>query len=271
VFIGRQTVAGPAGSASDREVQTVHRWNPLYWLGSFRKPRGFRPQDWMIVQFLRRILMPPLRRLATFRVVVTGGGNVPKYGGVIVAGNHPSVWDPVAVFGALDRNVAFIAKAELWRKRPLGAFLDRLGQIPVVRGNRDSGAEVQATALRVLTHGDKRSRNRGGVVAMFPEGGLTPRETGEMKPFKKGVYYMARESGRPVVPCGIVGTEQIRVRGFRKLWKRHQRINVHVRFGIPMFARDYAGTLAEALFLTDLRDQIMELSAPATGGVNTAA
>jgi 1-acyl-sn-glycerol-3-phosphate acyltransferase len=239
----------------------MHRWNPLYWLGSFRKPRGFRPQDWVLVQMLRRVYTPLLQRLATFRTDAVATELIPATGGVIIAANHPSVWDPIVVFGALTRNVAFIAKAELWRKKLLRPLLNRLGHIPVERGNRDSGAKAQTMALTILRHGDgkKHSRNRGGVVAMFPEGGLTPRDTGELRDFKKGVYYLALESGRPVIPCGITGTEQIRIRRFWHIWKRRQRVQVSVKFGFPLYAHDFIGPDAECRFMDMLRDRIERL------------
>lgn len=241
----------------------MHRLNPLYWLGAFRKPQGFRPQHWAIVRLLRHVYMPLLQRMATFHVRASGTDYVPRHGGVIVAANHPTVWDPLAVFAAIDRNLAFIAKAELWRNKWLGPVLNLLGHIPVDRGNRDSGAKAQAMALAILCHrgGRKHRRNRGGVMAMFPEGGTTP-PSGVLRQFKKGVWYLARESGRPVVPCGVNGTENIRYRGFRYIWKHRQPVQVTVRFGAPLYARDYDGPDAELRFLRDLRRQIELLRQP---------
>ncbi len=120
------------------------------------KPRGLQPQAWFITRFFRMGIMRPIARLKVFNVSVRGKQYLPKKGGNIVAGNHPSTWDPVVAAGALDRNVIFFSKAELWRNPIMRFFMNLMGQIPVDRGNRNSGAKAQASGLKVLDYGKKR-------------------------------------------------------------------------------------------------------------------
>lgn len=123
-----------------------------------------------------------------------GAENIPLKGPAIIAGNHPSFFDPVVVQLGTDRWVRFFALADLLDVPIVGWLIRKAGILPVVRGG-DNEASVQK-ALRIL--------RRGGVVGIFPEGRLSHRYTmGEPKP---GVGRLAVQSGAPVVPCVIYGT-----------------------------------------------------------------
>lgn len=219
------------------------------------KPRSLRPYVWFITRFMRHFVVRPLARLrllATYHVTVTV--ELPKRGGAIVACNHPSTMDPLALFAVLLRNVTFLAKAELWRVPVLKYLMRGMGQIPVLRGDRESGEKAQASALRVLQYRDKRDKAKGGVVLIFPEAGCTP-PNGELRYFKAGVWYLALEGGAPVYPGGIRNTDKIRFR-FSNIWRRQQVPDVHVHLGEPLYACDFE-TREE--FLSELRARIEEL------------
>ncbi len=225
------------------------------------KPRGLQPQAWFITRFFRMGIMRPIARLKVFNVSVRGKQYLPKKGGNIVAGNHPSTWDPVVAAGALDRNVIFFSKAELWRNPIMRFFMNLMGQIPVDRGNRNSGAKAQASGLKVLDYGKKRGQDKGGTVVIFPEGGLTPDdgpEAGIMRPFKAGVYYLALESGAPVIPAALKDTGHIPKARVWHVIRTKRRVRVQVRFGEPIYAVDYAG---RDEFLIDLRSRIEQMLA----------
>ncbi|HSX32916.1 MAG TPA: lysophospholipid acyltransferase family protein [Candidatus Saccharimonadales bacterium] len=227
-----------------------------------RKPRSIRRRVWLVTWVLRHLILRPIARLHLFTThQVEGAQFVPKEGGVIVAGNHPSTKDPVVLAATLNRIFAFLAKAELWqqrflRMRVLKPFLNFAGQIPVDRGNRDSGGAAQASALRVLTY-RKGNEDKGGVVVIFPEGGCTPPD-GELKKFKYGVWNLARDSGAPVVPTGLNGTEKIKLR-LSVIFRRRPPARVQVRFGEPLYARDFEGPDAAEQFMAELRNRIEAL------------
>jgi 1-acyl-sn-glycerol-3-phosphate acyltransferase len=151
-----------------------------------------------------------------FSVERTGRKNIPKKGPVILAANHRSFLDPFIIGICLRRPVYFVAKRELFDKRWQGWLLNRLGAFPIKRGESDE--ESMATARGVL--------ERGGALVIFPEG--TRIRKGHLGRPKRGVGRLALETGAPVVPIAIMGSERAR-RGLRvrPVW-------VRVRCGRPL-------------------------------------
>ncbi len=157
-----------------------------------------------VLYLLARIFMTPFC-LVYFRYRREGKehGKGMK-GGLIVAANHRSFFDPFLIGGILPwrRPMNYVAKVELFRN-PLQAWLiSRLGAFPIRRGESD---EVSVeTARRIV--------ERGGTVCIFPEG--TRIRSGSLAQPKRGVGRLALETGAPVLPTAIVGTEHVR-RGWR--------------------------------------------------------
>jgi 1-acyl-sn-glycerol-3-phosphate acyltransferase len=132
-----------------------------------------------------------------------GRDHIPAQGPVILAANHRSFFDPFVVGTMTRRPVYYVAKKELFGySRILSWLLNALGAFPVDRGASDQ--ETIETARQIL--------NRGDIVLMFPEGTRT--RPGSLGKPKRGVGRLALESGAPVVPIAIIGTEDIR-RGWR--------------------------------------------------------
>lgn len=136
-----------------------------------------------------------------FRLRRTGREHIPD-GKVILAANHRSFLDPFIIGCCLRRPIYFVAKKELFDNRLVGWFLNCLGAFPVRRGESDE--ESTATTLALL--------ERGEAVVIFPEG--TRHRSGPLHGPKRGVGRLALESGAPVVPIAITGTERAR-RGWR--------------------------------------------------------
>ena len=151
-----------------------------------------------------------------FSLERTGRKNIPKKGAVILAANHRSFLDPFLIACCIRRPVYFVAKMELFEKRWQGWLLNRLGAFPIRRGESDE--ESMATARGVL--------ERGGALVIFPEG--TRHRKGPLARPKRGVGRLALETGAPVVPVAILGSERAR-RGWkiRPVW-------VRVRCGRPL-------------------------------------
>src|ERR1051325_3516924 len=91
-----------------------------------------------------RICSPIVRRWA--RLEVEGLEHLPEHGPVLLAGNHDSYWDPVAIgVAALPRRqIRALAKSSLWKIKGLGGVLDGMGQIPIERGTSDQAAIARA-------------------------------------------------------------------------------------------------------------------------------
>jgi 1-acyl-sn-glycerol-3-phosphate acyltransferase len=158
----------------------------------------------------RAVLLPPLH--FGLRWTVEGTDRIPVRGPVILASNHTSYLDPLALAYVADRRkrrVRFLAKAELFDKRGLGAFLHAAHQIPVSRGSATaSGALDEAVA----------SLRRGECVAVFPEGTISL----DLEPMrgKSGAARLARESGVPVTPIGMWGAHRLMFKGRTPRWQR---------------------------------------------------
>jgi 1-acyl-sn-glycerol-3-phosphate acyltransferase len=166
---------------------------------------------------LARIAMTPFF-LVYFRYARYGRDHGRVRGGLIVAANHRSFLDPFVIGGALPwrRPVNYVAKVELFEPRWRGWLLSRLGAFPIRRGESDEAA--METARQVA--------RRGGAVCIFPEG--TRIRSGTLAAPKRGVGRLALQSGVPIVPAAVFGTEHVR-RGWRIRPRR-----VRVRLGRPM-------------------------------------
>ena len=123
---------------------------------------------------------------------------IPAVGPVILSSNHRSFLDPFLIACLVRRPVYFVAKRELFAIRPIAWILGALGAFPIVRGQGDG--EAMATALAILERGD--------VVVIFPEG--TRVRPGPLGAPRRGVGRLALQSGAPVVPIAVIGTEDVR-------------------------------------------------------------
>jgi 1-acyl-sn-glycerol-3-phosphate acyltransferase len=133
-----------------------------------------------------------------FRLEVRGHANVPSEGGVILAANHVSVFDPPIVGVSTKRTLSFLAKRELFQSRLFGGLISRLNAIPVERGAGDRRA-----LQRVL-----EALRQGEAVLVFPEGGRS--RDGHLQRPKNGVGMIAVKTAKPIVPVYVSGTGHAR-------------------------------------------------------------
>lgn len=148
-----------------------------------------------------------------------GMDRLPPDGGYILVSNHLASSDPPMLAAALyPRWPKYMAKVELFQKRPLVGWLFALsGAFPVRRFDADMGALREA----------ERHLARGEILGMFPEGHRS--DTGALIEAHPGTALIALRSQALVVPVAITGSERFR-RGWRVFF---QRPRVRVRFGEP--------------------------------------
>src|SRR5512133_3770353 len=173
--------------------------------------RGVNP----IVYWLLRAIVQPAAHLY-FRLSRIGREHIPAEGGFIIASNHRSFLDPFVIALMARRPIYFMTKKEAFINRPVAWLLSSLGAYPIDRGASDQDA--LATTKAILERGD-------GVL-IFPEGTRT--RPGPLGRPKRGVGRLALETGVPVVPVAVIGTEAVR-NGWR--FRPHK---VRIRAGAPL-------------------------------------
>lgn len=201
----------------------------------------------MFYWLLKWVLLGPLLK-GIFRPTVEGAQNVPERGPVILASNHLSVADWLFMPLVIPRRVTFVAKAEYFntpgiKGRLQKAFFSGAGQVPIDRSSGSAAAGALATGLRILSEGD--------VFGIYPEGTRSP--DGRLYKGKTGIARIALDSGAPVIPVGVIGTDVIAPQG--KLFGRI--VQPHVRFGEPIDFSRYEGMQDDRFVLRSITDEVM--------------
>jgi 1-acyl-sn-glycerol-3-phosphate acyltransferase len=185
---------------------------PAEYFTRFHERARRRGPDW-VYDFVRLILTPYV--VLFFRTRCIDSHNVPPEGPAIIAPNHFSFLDHFFVAVYLRRKVRFMAKSQLFQ--PPMQFIYRHGGVfPVRRGHHDQ--EAFKTAHTVL--------DRGDLMVMYAEAGRS-RSQKLGKP-RHGLGRLALESGVPVIPTAIAGSERARN------WKRLQFPKVTLQYGEPI-------------------------------------
>jgi len=179
-----------------------------------------------------------------------GQEHIPKSGGVIVAANHLSYADVLAVSLFCDqagRYPTFLAKSSLFNIKVLGPILVKLGQLPVYRG--------QADAALVLRDAERGVEN-GACVLFYPESTVT--RDPEFWPMvaKTGVARLALATGAPVIPVAHWGAQNVLPYGG---FKPHvfPRKTVRILAGPPVDLAEFVGLPIDPKVMREATDKIM--------------
>lgn len=193
-----------------------------------RRPRsrGLGKRAWVVTWSIRLVLWT-LGFTRIIRTTIVNGDVVPDDGPVILAANHTSMIDVFFILGAIRRQAIAMAMAELW-KRPFTRWLvEVLGQIPVVRGNSESGKQAMEAAEHALED--------GALVGIFPEGKCV--KPGEVAPYRPGVAVLSKDTGVPIIPVRLIDANKVLPLGRTIPSLGH---HVYVLFGEPIDPTDFA-------------------------------
>lgn len=165
--------------------------------------------------------------MARIRVDVKGRESVPPHTSCIFMSNHISNLDPPALLPSIPGRASAFLKSELMKIPVLGSGL-RLGEfIPVNRDGSVKSAQQSVTAATSVLA-------KGIHIMNFVEG--TRSRDGRMLPFKKGPFYLAKETGAPCIPVSIHGTEALMSKGSARI----KPGTVQIVFHPPLYPANYA-------------------------------
>ena len=210
------------------------------WVGLRRAPGSF-------LDTVGRSWSNFLLRAAGVRVTLEGVEHLATEGPQIIAANHQSFFDILAMLGALPVSAKFIVKKELRWVPFFGSAIWAAGHIFIDRQNRRQAFVAYEVAGRELVE-------RRAHVLVFPEG--TRSRTGMVLPFKKGPAVLAISSGTPVVPAYCGGTFGILPKG--SILVRPRPVTLY--FGPPLSVQGLTHEDRDA-FTERLRDAILALRA----------
>ncbi|MBV8689937.1 MAG: 1-acyl-sn-glycerol-3-phosphate acyltransferase [Candidatus Eremiobacteraeota bacterium] len=146
-----------------------------------------------LYEVAQKIVLPPILRLWRFKA--EGRQNVPPAGPLIVACNHASYMDPVALGVACPRPISYMAKLELFAIPLLGPLIKRLNAYPVDR---------RQSALGGIKRSVEELR-QGKAIGIFPQGTRVREGEGDAH---GGVALLASLGNAPVVPARVIGSDQ---------------------------------------------------------------
>lgn len=183
------------------------------------------------------------RWLATvfFSYRVHGRHHIPEEGGVILAANHTSFFDPPLVGVASHRAVCYLARKTLLEWPILGPIFPSLNVIPVDRDGNDRSA--LKSIIRKLGEGE-------GVV-LFPEG--TRSKDGNLQKSQPGIGLIVAKSLVPVVPVRVFGAYEAFPKGAKKI----QSSCIDVCFGAPLYFTKEECSEATREMYQKISDQVM--------------
>ena len=166
-----------------------------------------------LVRFVARFV---LRLIARIEII---GSIDYQSGGFIIAGNHIGRLEAFLVIVLAERDDIVLILAEKYKQYAFWRYVAR--KVDGIWINR---FDADFAALRVVL---KRLQN-GEVMAVAPEGTRSPTES--LLPGRPGAAYLAAKSNLPIIPIGVVGTED---RVVKQRLKRLQRLEITARVGAP--------------------------------------
>jgi 1-acyl-sn-glycerol-3-phosphate acyltransferase len=155
--------------------------------------------------------------VSRIKVSVKGLSNIDPSSPYIYMPNHQSNFDIPVLLGHLTVQFRWLAKKELFKIPIFGHAMRNVGYISIDRSDRQSAFESLKKAAEKI--------KSGVSVLIFPEG--TRSRDDKIRPFKKGGFVMAIDSGVPIVPVVITGTRSIMPKGRFRVYPGHVSMVIH--------------------------------------------
>ncbi len=173
--------------------------------------------------------------VSRIKVSVKWPADIDRSKSYIYMSNHQSNFDIPVLLGHLKVQFRWLAKMELFKIPIFGHAMRKAGYISIDRNKRESAFESLKNAARKI--------KSGVSVLIFPEG--TRSRDGKIRPFKKGGFIMAIDSGAPIVPIVISGTRSIMTKGSIKINPGKVSVVVHQPIQTSVYTRETKEALME--------------------------
>lgn len=200
------------------------------------------------------LFVSPLIR-AYFRPLVSGQQYVPRTGPAILAANHLSAADEVFTPITAGRQVLYFAKAEYFNAPGLRGKITawsfrEFGHVPVDRDNPRAAANTIDVGVELLA--------QQKALGIYPEGTRSP--DGRLHKFRTGVARLALRSGAPVIPVGLIGTDQVLIEGDRRWYRRPVEVHYGPALDFSGRAEDERSSRALREVAETIREAVQKLS-----------
>jgi 1-acyl-sn-glycerol-3-phosphate acyltransferase len=171
------------------------------------------------------------------KVTVNGLANIEPGQSYVYMSNHQSNFDIPVLLAHLPVQFRWLAKAELFKIPIFGRAMRGAGYVKIDRFNQES-------AFKSIKEAGSRMKN-GVSVMIFPEG--TRSRDGKIRPFKKGGFIMAVDSGAPIVPIILQGTWSIMEKSSLKIKTGEVTLNIAAPITTTGFSRDNKDDLIDSV------------------------
>ena len=161
-----------------------------------------------VYQLVSKLFVFPIYKFV-LKGLLIGRENIPREGSFIVVSNHGSLLDPPLLGHALDRNISFMAKEELFKIPFLGFVIKACGAYPVKRGIADKNT--------IKTACEKLSNNKS--IGIFIDG--TRQKNGRVNKPKQGAALLAFKNQKLLLPVALVNSHKL----------------IRFKFCIPFFSK----------------------------------
>ena len=173
----------------------------------------------------RRVLLSSLKlflKTAKVRVHTDGAELVPDDGKFLLVSNHISVFDPAITITALeDKNLAFVAKKELFGVFAAGKYLAKSGCVGLDREN-------DREAVKAINKAADNIKNGVCAMGIYPEGYVN-KNPGTLLPFRNGAFKIAKKAKVPIVVAVVRNTREAN----KNMFKRHSDVYLKIIKVIP--------------------------------------
>ena len=187
------------------------------------------------VHIIARIWSKSILFVSGIKVDIKGLANIDPAKSYIYMANHRSNFDIPVLLGCLPIQFRWLAKAELFKIPIFGRAMSGAGYVKIDRSNRKS-------AFKSIDEVAAKMKN-GVSVMIFPEG--TRSQDGNLKPFKKGGFVMAVDTGTPIVPIILRGTRSIMTKGSWRINPDKVNLSIEKPIDTSGYTRDTKEDLIE--------------------------